>query len=78
MDDSGRDHEEDIFALIRSSQNQEERDELDDGSQYLNDSGEGVEQEQRNEGQIENTGQLTKSSEVCIYIRPLVIIRCIN
>ena len=81
MDDSGRCHEEDVFDIIRSSQNQEN--EPDDGSQFLNDFGEGLEQEPRDEGQTNNDGeenvrQLTKSGEVYIYIRPLVIIRCIN
>ena len=71
MDDSGRDHEEDIiFDMICSSQNQEN--EPDDGSQFLNDSGEGLEQEPRDEGQTNNDGkenvrQLTKSGEVYIY-----------
>jgi hypothetical protein len=71
MDDSGRDHEEDIiFDMIRSSQNQEN--EPDDGSQFLNDSGEGLEEEPRDEGQTNNDGeenvrQLTKSGEVYIY-----------
>ena len=70
MDDSGRYHEEDIFDIIRSSQNQEH--EQDDGSQFLNDSGEWLEQEPRDEGQTNNDGeenvrQLTKSGEVYIY-----------
>jgi hypothetical protein len=81
MDDSGKYHEEDMFDIIRSSQNQEN--EPDDGSQFLNDSSEGLEQEPRDEGQTNNDGkenvrQLTKSDEVYIYIKPLVIIRCIN
>ena len=70
MDDSGRNHEEDIFDMIRSSQNQEN--EPDDGSHFLNDSGEGLEQEPTDEGQTNNDGeenvrQLTKFSEVYIY-----------
>ena len=70
MDDSGRYHEEEIFDMIRSSQNQDN--EPDDGSQFLNDSGEGLEQEPRDEGQTNNDGeenvrQLTKSGEVYIY-----------
>ena len=81
MDDSGIDHEEDLFKMIRSRRNPEI--ELDDGSQYLNESGEGVEEEPRDEGQTNNDGkenvrQLTKSGEVYIYIRPLLIIRLIN
>ena len=81
MDDSGRNHEEDIFDMIRSSQNQEN--EPDDGSHFLNNSGEGVDQEPIDEGQTNNDGeenvrQLTKSGEVYLYIRPLVIIRCIT
>ena len=67
MDDSGRYHEEDIFDIIRSSQNQE--DEPDDGSQFLNDSGDGLELEPIDEGQTnndgeENVGSVTKSGEV--------------
>ena len=70
MDDSGRHHEEDIFDMIRSSQIQEN--EPNDGSQFLNDSGEGIEQERTDEGQTnnddeENVRQLTKSGEVYIY-----------
>jgi hypothetical protein len=70
MDDSGRDHEEDImFDMICSSQNPENK--PDDGSQYLNESGEGLEEEPRDEGQTNNDGeenvlQLTKSGEVYI------------
>jgi hypothetical protein len=63
MDDSGRAHEEDMFSIIRSPQNLEEHDEqVDDGSQYLNDSGEGVEEEQM----FQNAEQLTNSGEVYI------------
>ena len=70
MDDSGRYHEEAIFDIIRSSQNQEN--EPDDGSHFLNDSGEGLEQEPTDEEQTNNDGeenvrQLTKSGEVYIY-----------
>ena len=71
---SSRDHEDDLYEIIR---------EEDDGSQYLNDSGEGMFQEKpRDEGHNqnnddeENDHQLTKSGEV--YIRPLVIITCTN
>jgi hypothetical protein len=71
MDDSGRDHDEGIiFDMIRSYQNQEN--EPDDGSQFLNESGEVLEGEPRNEGQTNNDGeenflQLTKPGEVYIY-----------
>ena len=70
MDDSGRNHEEHIFDMIRSSRNQEN--EPDDGSQFLNNSSEGIEPESRDEGQTknddeENLRQLTKSGEVYIY-----------
>ena len=65
MDDSGRDHEEDLFEMIRHSENPEI--ELDDGSQYLNESDEGIEEEPRDEGHT-NILQLTKSGEVYIYI----------
>lgn len=72
MDDSGRDdhdQEDIIFNMIRDSQNPEN--ETDDGSQYLNESGEGIEEEPRDEGHINNDGegnvlQLTKSGEVYI------------
>jgi len=71
MDDSGRNHEEDFFEMIRHSENPEI--ELDDGSQYLNESGEGIQEEPRDEGHTNNDGegnvlQLTKSGEVYIYI----------
>ena len=64
MDDSGRAHEEEISSIIRSPQNLEELvdEQLDDGSQYLNESGEGVEEEQI----FQNVKQLTKSGEVYI------------
>ena len=73
MDYSGRDDhdQEDImFDMIRS-QNPEI--EPDDGSQYLNESGEGIEEEPIDEGHTNNDGegnvlQLTKSGEVYIYI----------
>ena len=70
MDDSVRDHEEDLFEMIPQSENQEI--ELDDGSQYLNEFGKGIEEEQRDEGHTNNDGegnvlQLTKSGEVYIY-----------
>jgi hypothetical protein len=59
MDDSGRNHEEDIFEMIRhDSENPEIELDHDDGSQYLNESGEGIEEE------AGNVLQLTKSGEV--------------
>jgi len=62
--DGGRDEqaEQVLFDLINEGGE-------DDGSQFLNDSGEGMELERRDEGQTsnddeENVGPLTKSSEV--------------
>jgi hypothetical protein len=57
-----------MFDMIRS-QNPEI--EPDDGSQYLNESGEGIEEEPIDEGHTNNDGegnvlQLTKSGEVYI------------
>ena len=73
MDDSGRDGDEEImFDIIRSLSPDNEP--QDDGSQYLNNSGEGIfEEEPRDEGQTNNDGeenvlQLTKSRKVYIYI----------
>ena len=61
MDDRGRDGEQAMFDLIAGGE--------DDGSQFMNDSGEGMELEPRDEGQTsndgeENVGPLTKSGEV--------------
>ena len=61
MDDRGRDDEQAMFDLIAGGE--------DDGSQFMNDSGEGMELEPRDEGQTsndgeENVGPLTKSGEV--------------
>ena len=55
MCDRGRYHEEDIFDIIHSSQNQEN--EPDDGSQFLNASGERLEEEPRYEEQTNNDGE---------------------
>ena len=55
--DSSRDREDDMYDIIR---------EQDDGSQYLNDSGDGMFEEQPTD-----QWQLTKFGEV--YIRPLMI-----
>jgi hypothetical protein len=73
MDYSGRgdhDQEDIMFDMIRS-QNPEI--ESDDNSQYLNESGEGIEEEPIDEGHTNNDGegnvlQLIKSGEVYIYI----------
>ena len=60
---SSRDHEDDLYDIIRED---------DDGVQYLNESSEGMfEEELRDEGQKnnddeENVLQLTKSGEVYI------------
>ena len=63
MDDvfnSGREQEDDMYEIIAD----------DDGSRYLNDSGEGMLEGSGDEG---NDLQLTtKPAEVYIYIRPLV------
>jgi hypothetical protein len=61
MDGRGRDDEHAIFNLIAGVE--------DDGSQFLNDSSEGMELELRDEGQTsndgeENVGPLTKSGKV--------------
>ena len=68
MDDSGREREEDLFRMIRSENPEIE---LDDGSQWLNESSEWIEEEPRDEGHTNNDGeenvlQLTKSGEVYI------------
>jgi hypothetical protein len=81
MDASGRDdHDQEhiMFDMIQIPEGEPE----DDGSQYLNESGEGIfEEEPTDEGHTNNDGegndlQLTKTGEE--YIRPLVIITCIN
>ena len=41
----GRENEEDLFAMIRRSPGHVEAEDPDDGSQFLNDSGEGMEEE---------------------------------
>jgi len=79
MDDvfnSGREQEDDMYEIIR---------EEDDGSQYLNDSGEGMFQEEpRDEGHNQNNDdeenalQLTKSGEVYIYKASDDLITCSN
>ena len=66
MDASGRYREDDMFNIIRGQDHVH-----DDGSQFLNDSGEGLEIERMDEGQTsndgeENVGSITKSGEVYI------------
>ena len=56
MDDHERDAEHAIFQIICSGG-------IDDGSQYLNESGEGIELETSNDG-TENVGHFTESGEV--------------
>jgi hypothetical protein len=70
MDNTGRAHEEDIFDMIRSSENPadlqgESHD--DDGSQYLNDYGDGCEAEEE-QLMFQNPEQLTMSGEVYTHI----------
>ena len=48
---NGRDHEEDIFALIRQPEGGAEVGGAEDGSQFLNESGPGMELERRDEAQ---------------------------
>ena len=64
---SSRNREDDMYDIIRDQ---------DDGSQYLNDSGDGMFEERdqghtQNNDDEENALQLTKFGEV--YIRPLMI-----
>ena len=42
-DNTGRDREEDLFDIIRSPRRLDDLNEADDGSQYLNNTGEGDE-----------------------------------
>ena len=70
MDNTGRANEEAIFNMIRSSS--ENPTEVlgdshdDDGSQYLNDYGDGCEAEEE-ELLLQNPEQLTMSGEVYTY-----------
>ena len=74
MDNTGRDGEETMFNIIRSPSPDENEPE-DDGSQYLNNSGDGVlifdEDERRDEGHNNddegNVLQITKTGEVYTY-----------
>ena len=80
MDDvfnSGREQEDDMYEIIADANigaNYDDADIDDDGSRYLNDSGEGMFEE----GEEQNLQLTTKSAEVYIYITPLVIIKCTN
>ena len=52
MDNSGRDREEDMFDIIRHPEGGAEDGGAGDGSEFLNDTGEGMEEpEQRDEAQ---------------------------
>ena len=81
MDGRDRDHDQEhvLYDMIHSRN--EENEEEDDCSQYLNPSGEGIEEEQpRDEGEPDDDAEeifleLSKSGEV--YIWPLVIIGCV-
>jgi hypothetical protein len=79
MDNTGRDGVEALFDIIRSSSGPVENEE-DDGSQYLNNTGDGMifdEDEERDEDDDSEGNvdlQISKTGEVYIYIRHLVII----
>jgi hypothetical protein len=74
MDYGGRDGEEEVLDIIHRGAHDGGADDggPDDGSQYLNESGEGMELERRDEAQTstdcddgsQNVGPLTKSGEV--------------
>jgi len=74
MDNTGREGEEALFDIIRSPS----PDDHDDGSQYLNPSGEGMmfdEDERIDEGDDsdvdeENVLQITKTGEVYLIYKP--------
>ena len=69
-DNTGREGEEAMFEIIRSPMRPDENEE-DDGSQYLNNSGEGDmifdEEEQRDEVQNYDDPQITNTGEVYLY-----------
>jgi hypothetical protein len=71
MDNTGRAQEEDLFNMIRSSENRTEllgeSHDDDDGSQYLNDHGDGCEAEEE-ELMFQNLEELTMFGEVYTYI----------
>ena len=71
MDYIGRDREEEVFDIIRRPEGGAEDGGAGDGSEFLNDSGEGMELEnveglelQTSTDCDENVGPLTKSGEV--------------
>ena len=67
MDYGGRDDEEELFKIIQEGEAHDDGGDdggAEDGSQFLNDAGEGMELEARDEGQTSNVGALTKSGEV--------------
>jgi hypothetical protein len=84
MDNTGRDGEETLFDIIRSSMGPVENDQEDDGSQYLNNIGDGMifdEDKERDEDDDDEGNvdlQISKTGEVYIYIRHLVIITFLN
>jgi hypothetical protein len=78
MDNTGREGEEALFDIIRSPSPEHEPED-DDGSQYLNNSGEGCmifdEDERIDEGDDndvdeENVLQITKTGEVYLLYKP--------
>jgi hypothetical protein len=82
MDNTGRYGEETMFDIICSMGPPDENEE-DDGSQYLNNIGDGMIDEDEqiyedndDEGNVDL--QITKTGEVYIYIRDLVIITFLN
>ena len=77
MDAPFRDHdnEDQMQQIIYVSARGEDSDGEDDfSSQFLNDSGEGLESEERRDDEV----PLTNSGEVYIYIKAVLITRCIN
>jgi hypothetical protein len=80
MDNTGRDGEETLFDIIRSSPGPVENDQEDDGSLYLNNTGDGMifdeDEDDDDEGSVDL--QISKTGEVYIYIRHLVIITFLN
>ena len=74
MDNTGREGEEALFNIIRSSPRPDEFEE-DDGSQYLNPTGEGmifdederIDEVQNNDDEGNVVLQITKTPEVYLY-----------
>ena len=61
----GREGEEDVFAIIKDSTllvGPNDGGDQDDGSQYLNDSGQGIEEEEQLQGSVK-AGALVKAGE---------------